>query len=64
MRDYSEAYAKAIRLGVDFKKDFHAQAIGGQMHELAKIYGYRKPKNANGSTGRYFFYLLQRRYAK
>lgn len=26
----------------------------------AKAYGYRKPKNANGSTARYFFYLLQR----
>ena len=26
----------------------------------AKAYGYREPKNANGSKARYFFYMLQR----
>jgi hypothetical protein len=64
MRDYYLAYTTAIRLGVNFKRDFHAQNVGGQLGELAKQFGYRKPKSANGSTGRYFFYLLKRRYAK
>jgi len=60
MRDYSGAITRAHQAGVDFRADFHSQNIGLLMAELAKDYGYRKPKNANGSTGRYFFQLLQR----
>lgn len=29
--------------------------------EWANVWKYRKPKNANGSRGRYFYALLQRR---
>jgi hypothetical protein len=29
--------------------------------EEADAHGYRKPKNANGSRGRYFYAYLQRR---
>jgi len=32
-----------------------------ELLEFADVYGYRKPKNANGSRGRYFHELLQRR---
>lgn len=65
MRDYTRAINDAVqRFGVNFNTDFHAQSIGGKMAELAREYGYRKPKNANGSTGRYFFQLLQRKYRK
>lgn len=56
------AYQKALEAGVDFDKDFHAQPFGNELAELAKEVGYRKPKSANGSTGRYFFnYLLKLR---
>lgn len=63
-KDYFSAISKAIHRGADFDTDFHAQSIGGAMAELAREYGYRKPKNANGSTGRYFFQRLQREYRK
>jgi len=42
--------------------DFHAltsSQVDGILH-WAKAYGYRKPKDANGSTGRCFFQMLQR----
>ena len=29
--------------------------------DQARLCGYRKPKNANGSKGRYFFYAVQRK---
>ena len=61
-KDYSTAISTAIGQGVDFRKDFFAQNVGGYCAELAHTFGYRKPKNANGSTGRYFFALLQRQY--
>lgn len=42
--------------------DFHAlsSAQVDRLVHWAKAYGYRKPKNANGSTARYFFQLLAR----
>jgi len=55
-----EAYKMAKKVGVDFNKDFHAQSYGAELAALAKLAGYRKPKNANGSTGRYFFAHLDR----
>ena len=43
--------------------DFHA--LGSRqvdtLLEAAKRVGYRKPKNANGSRGRYFHAYLERR---
>jgi hypothetical protein len=64
LRDYSKALDSAQQQGVDFEIDYHAQSIGGLLAELARSYGYRKPKNANGSTGRYFFQRLQREYRR
>jgi hypothetical protein len=29
--------------------------------EQARLSGYRKPRNANGSTARYFFYAVKRK---
>lgn len=49
--------------GIDVKGgDFHAlsSAQTGRLLEWAKAYGYREPKNANGSRARCFFYMLQR----
>lgn len=42
--------------------DFHrlSSAQVERLVEFAKQYRYRKPKNANGSTARYFFAMLQR----
>lgn len=49
--------------GIDIKGgDFHAlsSAQVGRLLHWAKAYGYREPKNANGSRARCFFYMLQR----
>ncbi len=32
----------------------------GDLAEIARTVGYRRPKNANGSTSRYFFEYLKR----
>jgi len=55
-----EAYKLAKRQGVNFSKDYHSQSKGTELAALAKLSGYRKPKSASGSTGRYFFYHLDR----
>ena len=49
--------------GIDVKNaDFHTltSAQVERIADAAKQYRYRKPKNANGSTARYFFAMLQR----
>ena len=55
--------ACAILVGVGARNaDFH-ELSSTKVDELLKAadhYGYRKPKNANGSRGRYFFSRLQR----
>lgn len=56
----SDAIKEAEAMGVDFDKDFHEQSKGNELAELAKKYGYKKPVSASGSTGRYFFYHLQK----
>jgi hypothetical protein len=50
--------------GIDIHANFHTLPSSQVcvIVELARQQGYRKPKNANGSTGRYFFAALQRRY--
>lgn len=57
-----EAYKLAKKAGADFNKDVYAQSIGvlSDMAAIAKLAGYRKPKSASGSTGRYFFEHLER----
>ena len=59
-----DALQKAIDMGVDFDKDFHAQSVGNDLAELAKESGYKKSASSSGSTGRAFFYHLQKIYDK
>jgi len=59
-----DAIVKALKMGVDFNKDFHAQSFGNELTQLAKETGYRKSKSSSGSTGRAFFEHLERRYDK
>jgi len=59
-----DALQKAIDMGVDFDKDFHAQSVGNELAELAKESGYKKSPSSSGSTGRAFFYHLQKIYDK
>ena len=53
----------SLKHGIDVKADdFHAlrsEQVESILH-WAKAYGYREPKNANGSKARYFFAMLQR----
>jgi hypothetical protein len=49
--------------GIDPRGDFHA-LTSSQVEvilEQARLSGYRKPKNANGSKARYYFYAVQRK---
>ena len=55
-----EAYKMAKKIGVNFKKDYYAQSFGNELSALAKLTGYKKPKTASGSTGRYFFEHLDK----
>lgn len=59
------AYEELRNRGIDFSADFHTLSFSDAelLAEWAKRTKYRKPKNANGSTGRYFFEHLKRRYA-
>ena len=59
-----DAIIKALKMGVDFDKDFHAQSFGNELSELAKESGYRKSRSASGSLGRAFFEHLERIYDK
>jgi hypothetical protein len=59
-----DAIAKAIEMGVDFDKDFHAQSFGNELAELAKECGFKKSKSASGSLGRAFFEHLEKIYDK
>ena len=56
----TEAIKIAEKMGVNFDKDFLAQSYGNELSALAKLAGYKKPASASGSTGRYFFYHLQK----
>lgn len=51
------------KIGATKGQDFHTLSSSQVIHLLtyADQYGYRKPKNANGSRGRYFYELLRRR---
>ena len=53
-------------IGVQKDQDFH-ELSSDQVERLleeARRVGYRKPKNANGSTARYFYARLQREMSK
>ena len=58
-----EAYKLAKKAGIKFhKKDSDQQDLSAlsELAAVSKLAGYRKPKTASGSTGRYFFYHLLR----
>ena len=58
-----DAYKLAKKAGIKFhKKDSDRQDWSAMqdLASIAKLAGYRKPKTASGSTGRYFFYHLLR----
>lgn len=61
-RKLSPKEAKAILVadGVDFDRDFHAlsSAHVAWIVDVAKLAGYRKSKNAPGSTARMYFQYL------
>lgn len=63
MIDRSEAREILSRLRIAIGTDFHVLRSSTVEALLAEAdrYGYRKPANANGSRGRYFYNLLQRR---
>ncbi len=50
------------RRGIDFSEDFHALRSAQVMAVIsaARSVGYRQPKNANGSYGRYAFSHLKK----
>jgi hypothetical protein len=52
----------AEKQGINFKKDFFTLRSSEveTLLAIAKLNGYRKPANANGSKGRYFYAYLQR----
>lgn len=56
------AVRETLRSVVDFSADFHTLSTEAVLAlvDAAKANGYRKPKNANGSTARYFFAYLNR----
>ncbi len=59
----TNAIAALQLCGVAIGQDFftlRAEQVGCLLDEADRS-GYRKPKNANGSRGRYFHDLLQRR---
>jgi len=61
---------EAQRIAAQFNlatRDFHALSFGEQseLADLAKQCRYRKPRNANGSTARYFAaYVVKKAYKK
>ena len=59
-----EAYRLAKKTGIKFGKhpDSGVQSPSAmtELAAIAKLAGYRKPKTASGSTGRYFYYHLAR----
>lgn len=60
--DQKTAAAIAMVNNIPLHQDFHALGSDTvtRIVDAAKAYGYRKPKNANGSTGRYFYAYLCR----
>jgi len=52
----------AINAGIDFSLNYHQLGSGevDKLLAIRRLQGYRKPRSASGSTGRYFFYYLQR----
>lgn len=63
---YENASGQLNSAGIKIKQDFFTLR-SEQIHvllDLAKVQGYKKPKNANGSKARYYYAALQRDYNK
>jgi len=59
---FYEARGILARVGCELNADFHT-LDSNQVSRVtmeADQYGYRKPRHANGSRGRYFYQFLQR----
>lgn len=58
----TEACDVLRELAIPAGEDFHAlrSSIVEGLVSAAAHFGYRKPKNANGSRGRYFYAYLQK----
>ena len=56
-----QAITIAQEAGVDFSSDFHAQSMGTFLTGLAKLARYKKSATSSGSTGRAFFFHLQKK---
>ncbi len=61
----NEARRLAEKMGINFNRDFFtlSRSEVSTLLDIRKMVGYRKPKNANGSTGRYFYAYLQKSYS-
>jgi len=59
---FYEARNILAAVGCELSADFHTLDSNQVERVLmeAEQYGYRKPKNANGSRARYFFAFVQR----
>jgi hypothetical protein len=59
----TEAKKLAKKAGINFKKDFFVQnrSAVNELPAIAKLKGYRKPKNGSYSTARYFFEYLKKK---
>ncbi|MBU1141301.1 MAG: hypothetical protein KKG64_02135 [Firmicutes bacterium] len=57
-----DAFKLAKKAGAKFNKSSFEQSMSvmGEIASLAKLAGYKKPSNASGSTGRYFFDHLKK----
>lgn len=58
----TDARSIATTYHLDLSKDFFTLSVEevGRVLDAANLCKYRKPKQANGSRGRYFFRYLQR----
>jgi hypothetical protein len=63
---YASVSGMLNSVGIDISQDFFTlnSSQVSSLIEMAKIQGYYKPKNANGSRARYYFAALQRDYRK
>ncbi|MDD4984320.1 MAG: hypothetical protein PHQ43_00825 [Dehalococcoidales bacterium] len=52
----------AGKAGLNLRNDYFVLSSSevDKVLGIAKVYGYRKPKSANGSTARYFWAFMQR----
>ena len=61
------AFESAKRHGIKFSGDFHADTSVEKslyLKKLATETGYKKPKSASGSTARYFYEHLYKKFGK